>query len=264
MGTRIRLNFQKALKFLLLMLAMILPTACVTPSLNKENAAKYAAYAMMSSDVYHKNGADKVSPFPIEKIDWKMEKTAGNNEHGLAYDVYFNEKSGERIVAFRGTEDATDWKDGNLLPLQYDDADRIFADCKTDNNEITAFAGHSLGGGLALHMSVECGIPAYVFDTSPKVDLHNRNIRPAKRVLIYQKGEILQPLRIFMLVQKDLISESYVHNRDLKGCVKGEEIFEGAICEHDMTNLAMAILKHGRQVNNNLQKFCDVLPGCKR
>ncbi len=57
--------------------------------------------------------------------------------------------------------------------------------------------GHSLGGGIALSVSVWVGVDAIAFNSSPRIfdGMKNHNA-PAVRKSIYQKGEMLRVLRV--------------------------------------------------------------------
>ena len=81
--------------------------------------------------------------------------------------------------------------------------------------------GHSLGGGLALGMSVRFpNVPAVVFDTSPRVfdglgDVHF----DAVRELVYRDGEVLAKLRRLSWKMDEVVSceNTYVCPYDFHG-----------------------------------------------
>jgi pimeloyl-ACP methyl ester carboxylesterase len=163
-------------------------------------AAEFASYAILSNDAY--GGTHEQLPLPP---DWSRSDfqfvDPGNT--GLALAVFEHRDKGklaEVVVSFRGTDDCKDWET-NLEPwhrIQIKPAEDNFkaiVERYRDSNARIVVTGHSLGGGLALHISFHNpGVDAVVFDASPvaKPGLH-----PAKasRVSIWESGEALEAPR---------------------------------------------------------------------
>jgi len=178
------------------------------PELSTAVAAKYALFAMIASNSYHKADRER---FHVELLDWMQVEADGQagdkptyqGKSGLAYDIFENRKTGEYIFAFRGTDSKRDYLWANLavppLDIQYLSARKRFGEflAAHPGSKVT-LTGHSLGGGLALSMSVRYGVDAVVFDSSPRIfdGLGNKHL-PANRVMIYESGEILAVVRKF-------------------------------------------------------------------
>lgn len=87
--------------------------------------------------------------------------------------VFVNERTGERIVAFKGTESGEDWGQNfkqhvGMDSPYYTQAQRIGgAVAASPVASRTRFTGHSLGGGLASAASRNSGLPAATFNSAP-------------------------------------------------------------------------------------------------
>ena len=125
-----------------------------------------------------------------------MEKIFSN----LQFDIWESVDKPITIFSFKGTDERIDWFTGNLaigFSVPYKSAKKHvkkYMD-KHPGREII-LTGHSLGGGIALSVSLWLGKDAYVFDPSPRVfdGLKNAN-EPAIRKIIYQKGDVLNSIR---------------------------------------------------------------------
>ncbi len=171
-----------------------------------ETAAKYAQFAMLASNCYH----DATKPvFPVGLLHWFLvdrhgtptdEPTREGWFTGFAYDIFENSRTNETVIAFRGTDSKQDWLFSNLavpVSIPYKSALKAARNYIKDNPQRSlTVVGHSLGGGLALGVSVHYGVPAITFDPSPRIfdglgDFHE----PATRVIVFQQGEILERFR---------------------------------------------------------------------
>jgi hypothetical protein len=256
-------------KSLIILLALLL-TACasiqsykdITPiEVTANIAGKYALYAMMASNSYHKE--DRVS-FPLEKINWQRvthtgeETTTPSADHpftGLAYDIYEKTNSNDIVFAFRGTDSKWDYFMANIaigISPAYKQAFKEFKKYKDSHPEKRiVVTGHSLGGGIALGVSVRFGIDAIVFDSSPRIfDGLGDNQQDASRVLIYQDNEILNKVRKHWKKISEIVKEGDVY--------KTIYDFNGK-SDHRGDLLAKGLLEQGKESNPELQEVADNL-----
>lgn len=148
---------------------------------------------------------------PIHKAEKKL-KT-----HGFNYTVYDKRSAAgtleQRVIAFRGTDtkQLADWFYGNIGTTQRDQGlalykeERAKLDAEGRTSVPIAVTGHSLGGAIAIQVSLENpGVDAYVFNTSPRYTLVQPNAN--RRVAIAERGDILDVLRSrSMPVRQDLL-----------------------------------------------------------
>jgi len=164
-------------------------------------AVNYFKYAVFSSNSYE-------NQLFISIPDWER-ISRYQTEYGFSADVYENitdDKVTEVVVAFRGTDDFfydTFYANGLIANGgQYASALKLVKDIKLNkrysSSKITA-VGHSLGGGLALHVSSRVeGVNAYVFDSSPRVFAPEKNkVKNNFRVSIRERGEALSYISWF-------------------------------------------------------------------
>lgn len=226
-----------------------------------EVAGKYAVYAMMASNAYHKS--DRIT-YPLEELGWVQVNLDGTTtteptmtySSGLAYDIYEKRGSNEVVWAIRGTDSKLDylWANFAIYPLQYKQVNRDFQayQNKPENaKKAISVTGHSLGGGLALSVSVHSGVQAITFDSSPRVfDGFRDEHKPATRIIIYEDGEILE------LVRK--------HWKKIAEVVPKENIYEctfdfDGLNRHRADGLASKLLELGATANKQLLAFCDAM-----
>lgn len=234
----------------------------VPQEINAEIAGKYAIYAMMASNSYHKTKRVK---FAVEKAGWiqidlqgkKTSRPTKENKSGLAYDIYEKQGSNEVVFAIRGTDSKL--KDYGLanfsippLNKQYQEINKEFGDYKKNHpNKSFVVTGHSLGGGLAFSVSVHQGVDAVTFDPSPRIFDGRNNIHlPAKRIAIYEDGEILEKFRR--------------HSKKFSEVVPYEDIYEckfdfGKASKHRGDFIARGLLQLGATVNPDLVPVLNAL-----
>ena len=217
------------------------------PKVSSAFAAKYAIYAMIASNTYHKDESERVH-FPVDMLGWRLvdkndnptTEPTGNSITGLSWDIYENTRSSEVIFSFRGTDSYLDYLTASAMPwplaIQYQQSRSAFEDYRENhpNKEIT-LTGHSLGGGLASGISVREGVNVVIFDPSPRIfDGWRDKHKPAKeRVVIYQKGEVLIQARKYWpkLVRTFKPTDFYETNFDF-----------GKFSPHRMDQLALGLL----------------------
>lgn len=233
-------------------------------SITTDVARKVAAYAMLSSNSYHKD--DRVR-FAVEKLGWIQVDWEGNPTtdptklhplSGLAYDIFEKEGSNEAVFAFRGTDNREDYLTANLavppLNFQYRQARKEFGRYLNQNSHKNAFVtGHSLGGGLALSVSVHHGVTAITFDSSPRIfdglgDLHE----PAERVVVFEGGEILQKFREHWRKVAEVVEKRNIYQCNFK--------FPDGVSKHRSDYLALGLLHLGATVDPTLKDVLDALP----
>ena len=220
-------------------------------------AGGVAIYAMLSANSYRpKPGRLR---FDVSQLGWvgvdsEGEPASGSTEEmksGLAYTIYEKRGTNKVVFAFRGTDSRKDYLTANLavppFQVQYRQARRIVGSylLAHPNRNVVA-TGHSLGGGLALCVSVHYGIKAFTFDPSPRVfdgigNLHE----PAERIIVYQKGEILQLFRKYSRKIAEVVDERNVYACDYP------DVF-GKKSRHRGDLLAKGLLLHGLSANPEL------------
>lgn len=195
----------------------------------KKVAKENYQYALMSANAYDKG-------FQVKVPGWTRRQRLVS-EHGFSADIYTSDKGNAVVIAFRGTDDKNDWRYGNIdtdPKGQYRDADTVFAKVVNEyaDYKVTT-VGHSLGGGLALHVSVTHeNVSAVVFNPSPRVFVSKDDIRFTNKViLIYETGEILTAVRSMFTTLNKIDHVKYRFNY-LGG---------GAVSEHSMANFAQCM-----------------------
>lgn len=174
-----------------------------------------AVYAMMASNAYGSSASRLI--FPLAELGWRKvgldgkpipdnknsyspRTLAGKLVSSLQFDIWESAESKDAVIAFKGTDEKVDWIDSDLavgISIAYKSAKKLVENYMESNpDRRVTVVGHSLGGGIALSMSVWNGVPAVVFNASPRIydGLANHD-QPADRVVIYQKGDPLEPLR---------------------------------------------------------------------
>jgi hypothetical protein len=162
-------------------------------------AEDFATYAILSNNAYRRE-----KPLPLPQGWTEATEKRFDPGKGLAYAVFeqrIDDRVTKAVVAFRGTDDARDWVH-NLTPFheQMPDAQRAFEIIARDYLALDAemcATGHSLGGGLALHMALAFPkrVEAIAFNSSPVVcPVETPNVENP-RTSIWESGEILEIAR---------------------------------------------------------------------
>ena len=175
-----------------------------------QTAAWLAPYAIMSNNAYCRR-----FPIPLP-AGWReveelrhpaIEQTLQDRDHGLValgLAVFEKEHQGrleEVVVAFRGTDSLND-SFQNFAPFYRNQVkparekfQEILDHYAGKAAKITA-TGHSLGGGLAFHMSFAFpDIEAIAFNASPVIKAGLRVHYDNKKTSVWESGEILQVFR---------------------------------------------------------------------
>ena len=231
------------------------------PRVNTGFAAKYAIYAMVASNTYHKAESERVR-FPVEMLGWMQvdlddrptSEPTGTRMSGLAWDVYEKAGTNEVIFSFRGTDSPLDYLTANAMiwpfAIQYQQARKNLQEYRRGHPEkrIT-LTGHSLGGGLAAGLSVRKGIDTVIFDPSPRIfDGWGDKHKPAERVVVFQKGEVLTHAR--------RLWPKLVRTFDKRSFFMTEFDFED-FNPHRMDQLALGLLSLGAKSDSALAAVLD-------
>lgn len=237
--------------------------------LDRNLAEDYALYAMMASNAYLKEDR---TYFPIEDIGWMRVdlegKPTSENSYSpsligkffsnLQYDIWVNKSNNETVISFKGTDEKVDWINGNLavgVSIPYKSAKKhVKKYIKSHPDQHVVLTGHSLGGGLALSVSLWEGIDAYVFNSSPRVFDGIKNHRSsATRKAIFQEGDVLQKIRkIYPKFLKTISSDDIIQTHfkyDGASNHRGDLLAEGILrCASKNRALAEIIRKIPKKV----------------
>ena len=225
------------------------PEQISTNRSHAKEAAQYAAYAILSNDAY--GTSHEQIPLPPDWTRVKFDFVGG--ETGLALAVFEKRTNGgltEVVMSFRGTDDRLDWKT-NLEPLhrvQMKPAETNFEalSARYEGSHVRIVTtGHSLGGGLAMHISFHYpGVDAVVFDASPVARPGLMPKTQAHRVSISESGEVLEVLRDAASVRwpnTERIKYRFVHDLPVE--------------QHSMPMLAANLVKLGTTESPALAEF---------
>ena len=197
----------------------------------RQAAERAYPYAQMSTNAYDDDG---------ERFDLgpRIATIANvpNDSKGFAYSLFRrHDEAGvprEIVIAFRGTEftHLNDWIHGNLLDTQNRRGLRLFERLDNEGLPVT-LTGHSLGGGIATHVSLNAGpADAYVFNSSPRFRSNGRP-RPNRRLSIVEFGEVLKLPRMFSPEP----TQTYISIN----CTRGPDFIKG----HKMRRLAACLTR---------------------
>ena len=157
----------------------------------------------------------------------------------LQYDIWVNEQKQLTVISFKGTDEKIDWLTGNFaagISIPYKSAKKHVKDyIKKHPGRKVIVTGHSLGGGIALSVSLWEGVDAYVFNSSPRVfDGLKNHAEHAVRKAIYQEGDILQKIRrvypkfLEIIPEQDVIRTNFIYH-EKESNHRGDLIAEGVL-----------------------------------
>ena len=214
-----------------------------------DDSANYAIYALLSNNAYKR---EKQEQFSLPSQEWRHRDDfiPEGTEAGLELKVFekvIEGKPVEVVVAFRGTDDLKDWRQ-NLSPQflfpkkrHTDLAEKNFERLRGlyEGQQVRYVAtGHSLGGGLALHLSFKYpDVSAIAFNSSPRVEPGLTSARGVNaRIIIWESNEALSYLRPLAKIRWGTVKE-------VKFDFQPGHL--GAIKQHGMYALALSMLKLG-------------------
>ncbi|WP_156035423.1 hypothetical protein [Microbulbifer sp. HZ11] len=151
-------------------------------------------YSQMAENTYKPNNTFAL---PANIVSYKNQD---NDKYGLAYSIFHRvdgDATSEVILSFRGTEGVQDWIFGNILAVQNDRGLSVYRELRkaTPHNIPITVIGHSLGGAIALHISLrEEGVNTFVFNTSSRFT--RGNAAHSERHSYSEYAEVNKVLRI--------------------------------------------------------------------
>lgn len=181
----------------------------------RELAVHAWPYAQLSYVVYRK-------PQNLYLAQTFREVSVHENAAIGFYAVLFEDNRDKSLIfVIRGTEDITDWTAGNLSQDQNTFGLEAFRSIASANpGRRMVVAGHSLGGGVAMHISLNTTVAsAYSFNGSPNFRKYGEE-PTTKRHSIVENGEILKLGRIF--------GREATQTYTSIGCSKGNPIYQHA------------------------------------
>lgn len=261
------------MKFITLSILLFTSSQSFSTDLDSKLAEEYALYAMMASNAYLDG---ERSYFPIERLGWirvdQKARPTNKNSYSpkflgklfsnLQFDIWEHQYSNKTVISFKGSDEKIDWLT-NLPPtpisVQYKSAKKKVKKYlkKHKNKREVILTGHSLGGGLALSVSLWLGLDAVVFNSTPRMydGFGDRN-KPANRIAIYQEGDVLQKLRKIYPKFYNLVS----HTDKTKNIDVIQTNFEYEnLSQHRADFLAEGILRCSKG-NPEFQEIANSLP----
>ena len=204
-------------------------------------ANKSWKYSQLCKNVY-------CQPFTFDLNDhYEKIQDFENKQIDFFSSLYKDKQNNEYVLVFRGTDSFEDFKTGNnpFKAEQNEYALKIFDDAKNQYNfDKCIVTGHSLGGGIAMHISLNReNVTAYSFNGSP-VFINNNNFSN-ERFSIVENGEILKIVRLFGREADQLYTSI--------GCSKGDPI-----TQHDMKNLAICLTKIAAVETHDAKKSLEL------
>ena len=155
---------------LTLILAVAWPAFAADYYSNRQEVASQALlYAELSDLAY----SDKMETQDGEWLRYRTSGLPNSPQTGFYAATYINNKTGERVVAFRGSDDGKDWTDTNIPqatlktgqpPKQFQQAVAYVQQTQQMCQCEVSVTGHSLGGALAQYAAGQLALKAYTFN----------------------------------------------------------------------------------------------------
>lgn len=160
-------------------------------------ATETYSYALLANNAYRAGHVDLGPAFRDVGGD-------PDGRCGFAYEAFERLDDGqvaEVILAFRGTEfdDLGDWACGNIAGTQNRTGLAAFDEWRdrVPRHIPISVTGHSLGGGIATHVSINrANVNSYAFNSSPRFWRLGRQ-QVNRRISVVEHGEVLKLTRLF-------------------------------------------------------------------
>lgn len=185
-------------------------------------------YARMATSSYYHDDQKKVEELfsKMEELkDFELDTQLSTQEHS----IFHNKTTNETVIAYRGTTNLDDVKtDSHILmgreknTERYKQSEDVFEKTKDKYGGDITTTGHSLGGGISLHISEKYDVkghhfnpaisPTQVFDKDHYTNNSNQIIYRTKLDPVSIGGEIIadhQPNRTIVTVGND--ENSHAH-----------------------------------------------------
>jgi len=230
----------------------------------KKTAEDTYLYAQMASNSY--KGRSIYFNLP-DNVKLLQEDSQDNDEVGLAFNVYriTHPKEKEIVVAFRGSENLTDWEKANLLGKQLTPALRKFEVLKEKYPDHSfSVVGDSLGGSLATQVSLCHKVKIAVsLNTSPRFSSKNCGeeteiiLGPNNRHSITEYGEAAKFLRLFGREATQLYTSINCRGGS---AFQQHDVFDLALC---LTKIASLNSEQAKQSSQHVEREITALQGAK-
>lgn len=214
-------------------------------------------YAQMSDNAY-----DRENPWQLPERFREVDAINDKDGTGFAAKVFEEgppESPTRVIVAFRGTEGpfliSRDWWNGNIRTKQQYQAESYYQRWRAKYQESVPFVttGHSLGGALALQISINYpDVPVYVFNSSYRVRQRGAEAKN-DRLSISETGEVVKVVR-------DILPNVTIMHLSGFDCTEGSPF-----TNHGMTALARCLTRIAAARENAALQSLSVNPiSCSR
>lgn len=191
-------------------------------------------YAQMADNSYPRD-AGWVLPDSIRRVA-AVDDSTWTGFAASVFEIGGRGTPSKVVIAYRGTEGGVfgrDWRYGNLTTRQQMQSEAFYGAIRGMYPATVPIVvtGHSLGGALALQVSItQDSVPAYVFNSSYRVARHRPEAK-GDRLSIAETGEVLRVVRLVLPNMTLLHLPGY-------DCTEG-----GSVYNHSMNALARCLTR---------------------
>jgi esterase/lipase len=214
-------------------------------------ATKVYPYAIMSNNSYQDE-----EQIPLVGYQF-LNRYQANND--FSADVY-RAMNGDIVISFRGTElNIKDIQYGTIQDSQIKSAKELYDKIKSYNNcSNIIVTGHSLGGALALDLSMKNkGVDAIVFNTS-LFGVNTNKKYENNRILINEKGEFLSKYFHKYKLNKMHYDKRYSQEFNFWNTSRP------SLFQHGIYDLARGILLAASKTDDNAKYILHSILDCKK